>query len=317
MVIILANYLLLKRQEYIDNILSLAEEQESTVKTIKMESLLNEYYFFCSTYQLPWQFKGCYDILNKSYIIESEPTIITDMDVERVRLAVDNYNHAKDSDSVISIDDVNVILEYVVQNARKIMSNNLDINTSSLLGECGHAQNYVVIPLSNIGVQVSVNNSKYFPYCDSVHAFAVATFDVIEDGKNVKKRFLIDPTYRQFFSTLLACYGRYFLKSHNPKQVIAPMAGYHIIREKNGFNIAQKILKDGYIELTDEVLLAYGHSFSLQSVPVDDNSMRQEVLNTPLSAYEKSLRQEDSLYYELLDLMEITEETSFPGTPKR
>ena len=58
----------------------------------------------------------------------------------------------------------------------------------------------------------------------------------------IEKQFLIDVTYRQFFSTILCMEDRYELKG---AQSFAPEAGYFMIQTEKRKQIASQILKNG------------------------------------------------------------------------
>ena len=92
------------------------------------------------------------------------------------------------------------------------------------------------------------------------------------------------------------------------------MHGYHMIRYPGGKEIASKLLKDGYIKLTPEVLKAYGTCFELQSLPFEYLRKKEEILNVDSSVYAKSLENQTELSYDYIDLMEIAYLTKLPSS---
>ena len=235
--------LLIKKTAYLKRIFYLSREPESITKSSKMEKLLNEYYIFCHNSDIDASFLRLSLLLNQCYIIPSEPDIIDNMDEAKVTAAVDNLKHALENGTGITEEEANLLLTFVVQNARKYMGNYCDIRYSSLIGYYGLGQLLTVVPFKQVGAKTTINNTNHFPNCNNVHAFATVTLPIMTDNKPINKTFLIDTTYRQFFPSVLACYGRYFAFTSDRKSDVAPCAGYFMVRYPNGNDIADKILK--------------------------------------------------------------------------
>lgn len=147
------------------------------------------------------------------------------------------------------------ILNWTVLNAKENLKEILkclgkDIN-DSLSGFCEITQAISLIPLENIGIKVTKNTAKdSFGYLYN-HAFGTATFNIISNEKIIEKTYLIDISYKQFFSTSKCNYGYYY-----KKDAIAPDPGYFADKE-----FARKLLANGYIELNSETAIKYGKPF--------------------------------------------------------
>ena len=293
----------LKKEAYLKTIYNLVEDKESERK---LEIVLNDYYLHCYYHGLDCSFGRLLPLLDKAYIIPSEPEI-TNISEEIVIPIVDKL---KDGLSITE-EEADILLQYVVQNARNIMGKDCDITSSSLLGKCGYGQALTMVPFEQIGVETTINNTVNFPNCNYLHAFGTVKIPIVGDKSN---QYLIDVTYRQFFSSVTACFGRYYVPYMGIRAKNAPMHGYHMIRYPGGKEIASKLLKDGYIKLTPEVLKAYGTCFELQSLPFEYLQKKEEILNVDSSVYAKSLENQTELSYDYIDLMEIAYLTKLPSS---
>lgn len=295
------------KRDYIDLLKSCASLPESDEKSLLMEKYLDDYYLYCYYNDLDYSFKDLIQLIDKAYIMPSTPNL-TNIAYDEVRPIVEQLKN--DPKVGISEEDAHTLLKYVVQNARNIMGNDCDITTSSLLGKCGYGQALTMIPLEQIGVKTTVNNTFSFPNCNSLHAFGTATLPVIAENGVVDKIYLLDVTYRQFYSSIAACYGRYFILRQGKRTNNTPLHGYHMVRYPNGKNIANQLLKDGYIELTPEVLKAYGTCFALQSLPYDELDKRNKIMAVDSSEYAKSLEKQEEYVFDSVQIMDIVDRTA-------
>lgn len=90
------------------------------------------------------------------------------------------------------------------------------------------------------------------------HAFALVVFPVSDtSGQIAEKCYLVDTTYRQFFSSKES----HEFSNDSPKKINLP--GQKIIQSERGREVADSLLKNGYIELGDDVASLYFQSFGL------------------------------------------------------
>lgn len=95
------------------------------------------------------------------------------------------------------------------------------------------------MPFENLGVKVTKNKAKdTFGYRFN-HSFGPATLPIEENGEVTMKTYLIDPTYRQFFSSVRCNEGRYYTLEENTGLVANPDPGYFVKDEK----AARELLK--------------------------------------------------------------------------
>lgn len=116
----------------------------------------------------------------------------------------------------------------------------IDTKNNSLNGFCELGQTLSLMPLENIGLEVTKNSAT--------------------------KTYLIDTTYRQFFTTNRCNEGRYYQEEENTGLKVAPDPGYFV--EDKDF--ARSLMRNGYIELTEETATKYGEAFKKASIPLKD-----------------------------------------------
>ena len=276
------NYYLKRREEYIKQITDIANSNNGN-KDKELQKLYNEYCMFCYRNNLQTFWNGFYDLFDKSYIIESEPLIfnVGENQVKSViqKLFQVNYKNQDELVDGLTSDEAELILDWVVQNGRKNFSiYGTDIKTSSLKGCCGLAQAYTLIPLMDLGLEVTVNNARCFQPNNYGHAFGTVKIPIKENDGIVLKQFLVDISYRQFFSTVLSSEGEYFAYDKKLCNGSSPAAGYYITKTDLGKGFAKRLLYRGFIELTPENAKLYGHAFVCQTLNYETKDQEETFL---------------------------------------
>ncbi len=212
---------------------------------------------------------------NESYIIYQEPERKM-IDKGKLQGALNHYNEIKNNGfkEGLTDEEIKILLNYSVENARKSFDNlGINLKTNSLNGLCELGQALTIMPLEHLGLKVTKNSSyDCFNYPFN-HVFGTVTFPYQVNGRVVDKTYLIDSTYRQFFSTTRCNKGRYYTEEENTGLKVAPDPGYFI----TDIDFAKTLMKDGYIELTKENAKKYGDSFykasiSLKNIKLLNNS---------------------------------------------
>ena len=88
---------------------------------------MHDYYLHCYYHGLDSSFGRLIPLLDKAYIIPSNPEI-TNIPKDMVIPIVDNLKEGR----AITEEQADIIIKYVVQNARNIIGKDCDIMTSSL-----------------------------------------------------------------------------------------------------------------------------------------------------------------------------------------
>ena len=221
-------------------------------------------------------------LFEEKFITESEP--IFDFFDNR---EIDDY---ADPDS---------ILRYVVHNVRRylVLSHSLnqrrpiDINRLDFENDCLTASNKVKELCDQLWLESHIVGiyPGYMKHNDLYNGsgFHMANVVKIED-----KYYLVDCTYRQFFT-----YRQNFLDRLGVVEMAGCKAGRFMMMDENRKNIACSILKNGYIQLDDEVLKHYLDGFTLSyrnGLYYEQTGDFSYTTNYDADTYIKFLRGEDN-----------------------
>lgn len=200
---------------------------------------------------------------SESYIINQEPERFI-VNKEELNKAISDLKNNKD----LTLDEIDTLLQASVENARSSFANlGIDVKTNSLNGFCELGQALSLMPLESLGLKVTKNTAKESFGYPFNHAFGTVTFPY--NGGEIT--YLIDSTYRQFFTTNRCNEGRYHQEEENTKLKVAPDPGYFIEDEF----FARNLMRNGYVLLTKENATKYGEAFYKASLSLE----KQENLN--------------------------------------
>lgn len=102
------------------------------------------------------------------------------------------------------------------------------------------------------------------------HAFGTVKIPILENGILKEEFFLIDPTYKQFFTAVRCNFGRFFAENEDTGKILAPDIGYFMKSDEEK-SVCSSIIKNGYILLDDNVAKIYGSGFKLASIQAIHN----------------------------------------------
>lgn len=196
---------------------------------------------------------------NQSFIIDQKP-IRKMINFSLLEKSINHFKEIKENNinEGLSKEEIEVLLDYVVENARggfTILG--INVEKSSLNGFCELGQALSIMPLENLGLKVTKNRAKdAFDYPLN-HCFGTVTFPFQIEGEVTEITYLIDTTYRQFFTSIRCNEGRYYTLDENLKIETAPDPGYFI----KDIEFAKNLIADGYIELNEKTARVYGQAF--------------------------------------------------------
>lgn len=249
-------------KEILDLIMEIANKDISNSEKHKLLSeLWTNYYKLANKLNIELDDNISLLLENVSFIIKQD-SIKKEINCELLNKTIEKIKN----NCGITEDETINLLNWTIENTKSNLSTILnqlgkEVESDSLASFCEVAQALTLMPLENIGIKVTKNNaSNCFDYPYN-HAFGTATFDIIENGNIVKKTYLIDATYRQFFTTSRCNEGMYYKKDS-----IAPDPGYFVNEE-----FAKELLKNGYIELNETTAKLYGLPFYKSSLPMNSN----------------------------------------------
>lgn len=190
---------------------------------------------------------SCEGALPKEFIIESNPV----------------FNYFEDDTIIMPEEDTRLLDKIVLQTRKELLSffsmsdPNEKIKRLCFTNDCYEAssivrdicddngiKNYVIEIHPGFSSKANLSNGNGFHY-----------FNIINIGN---KYYLVDCTYRQFFK----------LKGNNLEKIgILNMPGCHpgtfMLMDEERKKVSQKILKDGWIELDEQVLKTYLDGFAI------------------------------------------------------
>lgn len=212
---------------------------------------------------------------SESYIINEEPERFV-VDKDELNIAI---NHLEEENG-LTIDEIETLLQASVENARSNFANlGMDVKTNSLNGFCELGQALTLMPLENLGLKVTKNSAKEsFDYPFN-HVFGTVTFPYQSANGTEEKTYLIDSTYRQFFTTNRCNEGRYYQEEENTGLKVAPDPGYFMEDE----TFARNLMRNGYVPLTKETATKYGEAFYKASIPL---GKQENLNNSKINYYE-------------------------------
>lgn len=199
------------------------------------------------------------------YLVMKETSFIVDINVKRYKIdkekiieivkKLQNNKHVTEREAIS-------LLEFAVENARKGFEKiGLDLNNSSLDGFAELGQILSIRMFEDIGLKVTKNKAVTCFNSYFYNVFGTVTIPIKEDGKVEEKVFLIDTTYKQYFSSVDCNEGKkYILNSKYP--VIPHISPGYYVKDKN---MAKHLINNGYIELNENIAKEYGKAFVLAS----------------------------------------------------
>lgn len=194
------------------------------------------------------------NIFNTSnFIMISEPirTKTKDEDIKKIYTKINNG--LKDE---LNEQEVINILDFIVEEIRKKLDIYLEepVETNPLHGLCGITQYMSLKPLNDCKFDITINNINKFLYDEIRHSFGTCTFKIKKENEIIKKRYLIDLTYRQFFT-----------KARCDKKIQEPDPGYFICDRRNSYEMlkwTKELLKKGYANIDNNEFIYYMKGFT-------------------------------------------------------
>lgn len=232
--------------------------------------LWNEFYSLCNkkniyldeVEDLRMMFENeCYSINQEPKYVGFNKNEVNDSFSHLNEVLFNNKNGLVDG---IYLDEANILLDYVVFKVREIFGRlGVDIKSNSLNGYCELGQSLSIRFFDELGLKVTKNSASDLMNYDINHCFGTVTFPIKNNDVVVEKTFLIDTTYRQFFTSIRCNEGMYL---NNSSDVNRPDPGYFVKDQE----FAKKLMRDGYILLDETTAKLYGEPFYLASLDKDD-----------------------------------------------
>ena len=244
------------------------KKEDSKVKYQIKEELIKDYnYLYLCQYMIN---KNKTTLLDEK--IKDLPKIFI-LDDKPVRFAI-NYDILKDIDVSKGLTEEQSLelLRWTANNTRdNINIENSDLfdktndpkydvyDTDDLQGACGFAQALSLYPLEKLGFKITINNMKNF-FENYKHAFGTVTIPIRTESGIINEKYLIDFTYRQFFTIEANVVTRYL--------VHRPSVGYFVSKDEEEIKFAQELLQNGFVKVEGDVLKKYIKPFLGKNLPI-------------------------------------------------
>lgn len=160
----------------------------------------------------------------------------------------DSTSEIKFPEVVDSEEKCHEALKAIVHDARMYLSEKSDLKVDTLESRCPSGSMAVSEACKKYGVRDKDYGLDMNLGPGLFHCFNIVTFNV--NGE--EKKYLVDCTYRQFFT-----YQHSFVERIGIPYNSGSSIGTFMMMDEGRKKIAENILKNGYIEFTDEVCEAY------------------------------------------------------------
>ena len=101
----------------------------------------------------------------------------------------------------------------------------------------------------------------------------------VVNGEAVSKKYILDPTFRQFCISEENRFERYFEEPRYSVNMATPRPGYFLNLNEEGKKLANELITYGYFEVTEDKLKRYSDSFALYAKPKEQYPT-QELVGT-------------------------------------
>lgn len=144
-------------------------------------------------------------------------------------------------------------LQNIVQYTRSQLNKEVDIMTHNLEGHCISACEDTKYICERLNIKHEKLACTHKLSKGNFHCFSIVTFN-LKGG--VQKKYIVDCTYRQFFT-----YADSFLERIGMLQNYGCGLGTYMLMDPTRKKVAEQILVNGYIELTEETAKHYFDGF--------------------------------------------------------
>lgn len=162
-------------------------------------------------------------------------------------------------------------LNWLTYSARKNVSNELqDITKSTFAGCCAPAQAFFDQILEKLGLNRMTFNVGNVLGTERIHALTCVEIPTKVNGQDVKRLFMLDPTFRQFCIAEENRFERYNEEARWSVKMSTPHPGYFFNLTDEGREFAQGLIYYGFFEINEDSLKTYFDPFALYTTPKED-----------------------------------------------
>ena len=138
---------------------------------------------------------------------------------------------------------------------------------ASFKGRCAPAAQVADELLTKMGFKVEQFNMGSVVNAPQIHQLCMVYIPTVINGEAVSKKYILDPTFRQFCISEENRFERYFEEPRYSVNMATPRPGYFMNLTEEGRNFANELITYGYFEITEEKLKRYSDAFALYAKP--------------------------------------------------
>ena len=227
---------------------------------------------------------------------------------DKIALIADRLKEAIDNNDGISLEEADILLKWSVRNSFEAICGE-DNRIAHMKANEYYAVAIMAFPFINIGVPVTINNTKYFNEKTN-HPFVTITLPIKMEDAVIEKQYLVDISYSQFFTMADASFANFY-------DAKGPLAGFYVCNTERGKEFACELITNGYVELSIDNARIYGASFFCQSSGINNENDFTFLMNIDGETYRKIINtKQDELLYSM-DTAEFNDiKVKFPALSK-
>ena len=138
---------------------------------------------------------------------------------------------------------------------------------ASFKGRCAPAAQVADELLTKMGFKVEQFNMGSVVNAPQIHQLCMVYIPTVVNGEAVSKKYILDPTFRQFCISEENRFERYFEEPRYSVNMATPRPGYFMNLNEEGRKLACELITYGYFEITEEKLKRYSDAFALYAKP--------------------------------------------------
>ncbi len=216
-------------------------------------------------------------LLGENFLITDANIQIKTVDQDLVRSIADHLKEVlrRKEEGVVSgirLDEAKLLLDWSLSNTwLGIRQLGLDVEHNSLNGLCELTQIASLLPFERLGLPVTKNLAEECFHSPTHHCFGSVCFPIEDDITHFVSdvRFLVDASYKQFFSASRCHDGMYLHYDEDLGDYSKPDPGF-FIESSEEKEFASSLIENGYVLANESNMKCYADGFRLSSYSKDE-----------------------------------------------
>ena len=193
-----------------------------------------------------------------------------------------------------------MLLNWIVYYVRCQIVNPLESpRIASFKGRCAPAAQICDELLTRMGFTVQQFNMGSVVNAPNIHQLTMVYIPTVINGQNISKKYILDPTFRQFCICEENRFERYFEEPRFSVNMSTPRPGYFLNLSARGKEFANELITYGYFEITG-MFIMNGNNTSEAAWKSNSRAKKISVIINNEEEYGFDL--EDTMEVQLIDL---------------